>query len=62
MESAFAALIMLASKVNGTELFSQPIDGATTERTTKLLVEVSRHCQRASSVIYPFTVDEADNF
>ena len=32
------------------------------ERTTKLLVEVSRHGARSPSKIYPFTVDPAENF
>ena len=32
------------------------------QRTTKLLVEVSRHGARSSSKIYPFTVDPAENF
>lgn len=32
------------------------------KEVTKLLIEVSRHGARASETIYPFTVNQADNF
>jgi hypothetical protein len=38
---------------------TKPIEAT---RTTKLVVEVSRHGARSSSKIYPFTVDPAENF
>jgi hypothetical protein len=54
MQNLFGALVMFSPIISGNETDSG--------RTTKLLVEVCRHGQRASSVIYPFTDTEADNF
>ena len=51
---------MLHSVIAVLTYISHRLVGAS--RSTKLLVEISRHGARSSSKIYPFTVDPDENF